>query len=37
MARSTRLTDMTRSTRLMILIKNMYTLYGRKRLPLPVT
>jgi len=30
-------TDMTRSTRLVILIKNIYTLWGRKRFLLPVT
>jgi len=30
-------TDMARSTRLVILIKNMYTLWGRKRFLLPVT
>jgi len=30
-------TDMARSTRLVILIKNIYTLWGRKRLFLPVT
>jgi len=30
-------TDMARSTRLVILIKNIYNLSGRKRLLLPVT
>jgi len=30
-------TDMARSTRLVILIKNIYTLWGRKRFLLPVT
>jgi len=30
-------TDMARSTRLMILIKNIYSLWGRKRFLLPVT
>jgi len=30
-------TDMARSTRLVILIKNTYTLWGRKRFLLPVT
>jgi len=30
-------TDISRSTRLLILIKNTYTLYGRKRIVLPVT
>jgi len=30
-------TDMGRSTRLVILIKNIYTLWGRKRFLLPVT
>jgi len=29
--------DMARSTRLVILIKNIYTLWGRKRFLLPVT
>jgi len=35
--RTDRQTDMARSTRLVILIKNMYTLWGRKRFLLPVT
>jgi len=30
-------TDMARSTRLVILLKNIYTLWGRKRFLLPVT
>jgi len=30
-------TDMARSTRLVILIKNIYTVWGRKRFLLPVT
>jgi len=30
-------TDMARSTRLVILIKNIYTLWGKKRFLLPVT
>jgi len=30
-------TDMARSTRLVILINNIYTLWGRKRFLLPVT
>jgi len=30
-------TDMAKSTRLLILIKNIYTLYSRKRFLLPVT
>jgi len=32
-----RQTDMARSTRLVILINNIYTLWGRKRFLLPVT
>jgi len=35
--RTDRQTDMARSTRLVILIKNIYTLWGRKRFLLPVT
>jgi len=35
--RTNRQTDMARSTRLVILIKNIYTLWGRKRFLLPVT
>jgi len=36
MARSTRLSDMARSTRLVILIKHMYNVWGRKRFFHPV-
>jgi len=35
--RTHRQTDMARSTRLVILMKNIYTLWGRKRFFLPVT
>jgi len=35
--RTDRQTDMARSTRLVILIKNIYTLWGRNRFLLPVT
>jgi len=35
--RTDRQTDIARSTRLVILIKNIYTLWGRKRFLLPVT